>query len=169
MKKQTLFISSLLIILFLNGCSKKDNGNSITAASLSFTANGINYSLSSLNATLSLTKMFPVGAGLPYNAYNLVALQQGKFVIALVIQTNNTLTQTSYTTTRTNYPSAELTVFNDQNHNEYAHRNSGDYMTVTITSLTNGLASGTFTAQMSLNNSNTILITNGKFDNIIIN
>lgn len=169
---------TIITCILLISC-RRDSPTTTSAASLSFTANGINYSVSGTNSSLSLvryvvTKPPVYPDDIAASCYNLVATQQTAYVIALVLQTNDKLAQTAYMTTRTNYSTAELTVFNElvgATRNSYAHKNTGDYMAVTVTNITNGLASGTFTAQMSLSYTaptHPVLITNGKFDNVKI-
>ena len=103
--------------------------------------------------------------------YVLVSQISSTYIISLFLLTNSVITTTTYNTSRSNYPSGEYTIFNFPGvRSEYVHMRVGDFMNVNITQIQNGLASGTFTGQMSnsTNNPTIVSLTNGQFTNVPI-
>lgn len=164
---------TLSACIFLFSCTK-DSPSPITqttTASLSFTADGTSYNVNGTDA-LVLEKydaypgQVPPGV-VPRPGYHLISQKLTKGFFEIIIPTTTALTQTTYLTTRSTYPSIELSGFFPSKGVDYSYRNNGDFMAVTITKISNGLASGTFTVQFS-NTTKVISITNGTFENVQI-
>lgn len=166
------FKSILLFIIVMQFVSCTPDSPSPTPvsppASLSFTALGSNYTLTDADALLSIIKVYPTA--IQAAGYSINAIRQNRFVIGLFMLTSSNLTTSTYLTNRANYPSGEKTVFNTLAAGpEYVHLTSTDFMSVIITKIEGGLASGTFTAQLSRPSAGGVAqITNGVFANIKI-
>lgn len=169
MKRKITFAS---LVLLLSACAKNPQNTTSVATSLSFTSGGVSYSVSGSDASLYLSKVSARTGQLP--GYELTAVKVTKYVISLFILTDNSLSQTTYLTNRTNYPSSQHTVFNSTSGGrEYANWTSSDFMSVTILKIENGMATGIFSAHMTQyplaqENSASTEILNGKFANIKI-
>ena len=168
-------ITIIILVAILSGCKKNgtplSSGNTITTVTL--VANGTTYSLSgylpdSALVTSGITKIttsFGTGYVLEAQTKSLFAPKQWEF--GIFMPTSGPLNTGTYSTTYTQYPSAENNGFSPGSGLDSWMAVTGDYMVVTISSIQGNLASGTFSAKYSGGNAHCI-ITNGTFKNVKI-
>lgn len=168
-------ISVAIVMALFSGCKKNgtspSNDTAITTVSL--VANGVTYSLSgnlpdSALVTAGITKIttsFGAGYVLEAQTKSLFAPKQWEF--GIFMPTSGPLNTGTYSTSYTQYPSAENNGFSPGSGLDSWMAVTGDYMQVIISSIQGNLASGIFSAKYSGGNAHCI-ITSGTFKNVKI-
>ena len=168
---------SFICALAIFSCKKNDNPNGVLPTKFKFTANS--YS-NEWNASLAVNAHFGAvirkesQSGL--SGYGLAATDSTapsqNSILYLMMETNSPLAVTTYIRTTSsstnNFPDEGRQINSALNH--YWPSSVGDFTSVTITSIHNGYADGSFTAKMTqLTNSSPIVVNvNGTFSNVKI-
>lgn len=172
-----VFIPVLVILFALVGCGKKDTTTTTATdpqPNVKFTCLGINYNISgslATNATVGgIIKKTTLENTKP--GYEISVQNGSTFGLFLNVMTSTDLAVTTYTYT---FPSANLPRFGNiygvgTTSQFVAGYGAGDFVTVNVTKISNGYASGTFSAKMTAFNSlnNRVDITNGVFTDLKI-
>jgi hypothetical protein len=162
--KKTLMLNRILLILFLAltiapSCKKKKGDDQFKAGTISFKANGE-------LKTFEVAGFYTVPDGSNYSCYILASMENNEeSMIRLRIVSSSPITAKTY---GNDSGSERVITFDDEDGYHYSNDRSSIPSTITITSISENKIQGTFSGTLIGMDSESLTITDGKFDCSVI-